>query len=162
MSPSVEVHKVDPSDLPGVWSEVIRAAGNSPGILSMGKAMIIEQIDQRVVTLTHKPGNRSYVTERQKTQVAEILGKVLGFPVSVQIQQKQASTDDDQGAGSPDTNGVMSQRQLAMKLPLVEQISELFDVSLVEVADDQSQFPPTDDTGMDDEMSDDYQEEDDV
>ena len=124
--------------------------------------MIIEQIDQRVVTLTHKPGNRSYVTERQKTQVAEILGKVLGFPVSVQIQQKQASTDDDQGAGSPDTNGVMSQRQLAMKLPLVEQISELFDVSLVEVADDQSQFPPTDDTGMDDEMSDDYQEEDDV
>ena len=50
-----------------------------------------------------------------------------------------------------------------MTLPLVEQINELFDVSLVEVAEDQSALIPPPDMQTDDEdLSEDDQEEDDV
>lgn len=154
------MRQIDASDIKAVWAEVIRAAGNSPGILSMGKAMLIEQIDQRVVTLAPRPGNRSYVTERQKSQVSELLAKVLGYPVSVQIQQKQSASGDDQDTGAGDANGGLSQRQLAMKLPLVEQINELFDVSLVEVAEDKSQLASV--SEMDDDISVELEEEDDV
>jgi hypothetical protein len=123
----------------------------------MSKAMVIASIADRMVTLAPKPGNRSYVTERQKSQVAELLGKILGKPVSLQIQEKQAQHEEHVSSG-----GGMSQRQAAMTLPLVEQINELFDVSLVEVADDESSLMPPTDMKTDDEMSEYDQEEEDV
>ncbi|MFG0247380.1 MAG: hypothetical protein ACF8OB_00720 [Phycisphaeraceae bacterium JB051] len=124
----------------------------------MSKAMVIASIEDRMVTLAPRPGNRSYVTERQKSQVAELLSKILGMPVSLQIQEKQAQHEEQASQG-----GGMSQRQAAMTLPLVEQINELFDVSLVEVAEDQSALiPPPDMQTEDDDMSEDDQEDDDV
>lgn len=152
------MRQVDASDIKGVWAEVVRAAGHLRGMTSLGKAMAIQQIKGRDVTVAMKPGNRRYVTERQKTQLAQLLTKVLGHPVSVQIAKRQASAQD--AAEEQGSDAGISQRQQAMQLPLVQQINEIFDVSLVEVAKDKDPTLALSDVDRDDDM-DQTQEEDD-
>jgi hypothetical protein len=128
----------------------------------LGRAFTISSIADRVVALAPRPGNRGFITERQQSQLAQLIGQVLGYPIQLRIEQKQAAAaegGDGQGAG-PDSG--LTQRQLAMKLPLVQQINDLFDVSLVEVSEDEAVVLPV---PQDDEMDDDLldlEEQDDV
>lgn len=123
----------------GVWAEVSRVAGKTPSMSFLIKAFAIDSIDGRVVKLSPRPGNRGFITERQQSQLAQLLGQILGHPVSLAIQQKQATTPGGDESDQPNFSDGQSQRQLAMQLPLVQQINELFDISLVELSDDISQ-----------------------
>ncbi|MBL4701383.1 hypothetical protein JYU15_00680 [bacterium AH-315-I18] len=152
------MREIDTTDVKAVWSEVSRAAGRSQTLSFLSAAFTIDTIQDSQVTLAPKPGSRGFITEKQKSQLAQLISDVLGRPVNVQVKQKvrPAATAD-----TSNTNGGLTERQLAMKLPLVQQISEHYDVSLMDVSDEQLIDEPSPDAVESDDLLDE-QEQDDV
>lgn len=110
-------------------------AGKSQSVSMLGRAFSIGNIENDTVTLVPRAGSRGYITEKQQSQITEILREILGQPIQTKIKQREKT---DQAQASPGQAGGITERQLAMQLPLVMQINEMFDVTLVQVVDDKS------------------------
>lgn len=118
-----------------------------------------------VMQLKLKPGQRAMVRflgPRQQQQLAQMLAQLTGQPMKVDLnlstQDQGMAADGDTPGGDADENpgrsgsgGVISaaQRQAAMDLPLVRELLESFDLSLVEVRQ-RDTTQPTGDAASDD------------
>ena len=115
-------------------------AGKSQSVSMLGRAFSIDNIENGIVTLVPRAGSRGYITEKQQSQITEILREILGQPIQTKIKQREKPANSP---AAPGQTGGMSERQLAMQLPLVMQVNEMFDVTLVQVVDDVSaELPP--------------------
>ena len=115
-------------------------------------------MDGNVAHLTLKPGQREMVRffgDRQRGQLSQMLSDLAGQQIKVELQMPTQQMVDETGnggrSGSNDGNGgnassgpgdqsgsgrgaiTAVQRQTVMGLPLVRELMESFDLSLVEV-----------------------------
>lgn len=120
-----------------VWSAVLASvAGKAP--LSWVGALELARLEGGQACLALKPGRRelySFVAmPARKEQLANLLKSVLGRPVRVEILPPTA--DVNRGAAEA-SQAVQSQTKAdwrtAAKLPMVQEVMEVFDAQIVEV-----------------------------
>lgn len=123
-----------------------------------------------VMHLAIKPGQREMVRffgDRQRTQLSQMLSDLAQQPIKVELQlptrqmldesQAQssgganASNESASPAGSGSTAITAAQRQAVMGLPLVRELMESFDLSLVEVRKHIPGKPAADEDETDDD-----------
>ncbi|MEX2215828.1 MAG: hypothetical protein WD768_17080, partial [Phycisphaeraceae bacterium] len=117
-----------------IWAAVLhQVKGNGP--LSWVESLSLRQIDERTASLSLVPGKRDMhrfvSTDRQREQLASLLKQVLGRPVRVEIDAVGAASSTAV-AGPTSSQAIRSQREEAMALPLVREVLNVFDASLVE------------------------------
>ncbi len=98
--------------------------------------MTLKSLDQGTATLEPLPGQRDVLkfaaSPLRRDQLAGLLRQVLGRPVRVEITAPSSSAAGDAPAakGPPSAN---AERQAATLLPLVQQVMDVFDVTIVGV-----------------------------
>lgn len=101
-------------------------------MLSWAADLQLVRIDGSDVHLSVRPGQRDLLrfAQQQRERLAELMRSVLKRPVRVEIAAPQHSAD----APPPPTsaNGDQLSQQEAMSLPLVRQVLEYFDATLVQ------------------------------
>jgi len=107
------------------------------------RTLRLDRIEGNTAYLTLLPGQREmarFFGDRQRTQLAQMIGQLVGRPVKVEISIPAGlvTEGDEAGPGGPPGSGgraaiTAAQRQEVMSLPLVRELMEVFDLSLVEV-----------------------------
>lgn len=137
---------------------MLEAHGRKPSLGWLGTLTPVA-LQGSVMQLKLKPGQRAMVRflgPRQQQQLAQMLTQLTGKPIKVDLNlstQDQGMTGDtsgdapggdaDETPGRAGSGGVISaaQRQAAMDLPLVRELLESFDLSLVEVRQRETSQP---------------------
>lgn len=131
-------------DAQGLWQAVLDRHGQRAAFGWL-RALAPGSYHQGSFELSLRPGQREMVKffgDRQRQQLAQMLGEAAGRPVKVSLSlathgdgQSGDASSADQLPGEGERRGVMTaaQRQAAMDLPLVRELLESFDLSLVEV-----------------------------
>lgn len=72
-----------------------------------------------------------FVTPERRTTLAQMLGRIVGRPVRVEIESPTAASQVDWSATADTSRGPRAQD--AMALPLVREVMDLFDATIVDV-----------------------------
>ena len=115
-----------------LWQQVIEATGNKPA-LSWLKGMQVVSLQGGNLKLTVAAGQRDmikFVNDARRQQLAELVGSILGRRIRVEVAAR------DEPAVEPATpkRGVDAEgRKKAMELPLVKQLDQVFEITLIDV-----------------------------
>jgi hypothetical protein len=122
-----------------------------------------QRLDGGTIHVAPAPGRRDllkFMTSQRREQLGQMLGQILGRPLRVQMASGSSPAPGRPAGPAPRARPAASEqeRQEAMNLPLVRDLLEAFDVTLVDVgrAPDREAGsaapPPTDEAdGEDDE-----------
>jgi hypothetical protein len=119
------------------------------------KALTLRQLESRTAHLAVLPGNREivkFITPQRREQLAALFQQAVGRPVKVELDAPPAgeasgpagdrraapASPSAVGASAPGPTG-QSDRQKAMGLPLVRQVLELFDATIIDVRPEASE-----------------------
>lgn len=90
--------------------------------------------DERLLKVSCKPGQRDILKflddQNQRDKLAQLMQQQLGRPVKIEVQ---APARDEQASAQPAGASATQARAQAANLPLVRQVQELFDVSILDV-----------------------------
>ena len=130
-----------------VWTRVLAAVADKASLGWVG-SLRLQQFDGESAQLTTMPGRREllrFVTPQRSEQLAQLFRQVLGRPVRVEIgsggqsdHDADAESDPVAGAGADPHASSLSrssdtvERGRALDLPLVRQVMEHFDASVVD------------------------------
>jgi len=87
-----------------------------------------------VAKLEVRPGERDmlkFVTPERRTTLAQMLGRIVGRPVRVEIESPAAGSQADRAVAGDGSRGPRAQD--AMALPLVREVMDLFDATIIDV-----------------------------
>jgi len=144
-----ELTPVPPSDTPSAtesWASLLESIGNKPS-MAWAHHLTPVRFDTTAFHITPRPGHRDmigFVTASRCQQLADLLKPILGKPIRVQLDTAtpdilpapenvpQTRNSSRVNGRQPATQG--TDRALAMKLPLVKQVLEVFDTTMVAVS----------------------------
>jgi len=119
--------------------------------LSWVQWLRLVRLDERTAHLEAAPGRRDvmkFLTERQKTQLSDLLRPIVGRGLRIELEQSQPMTTAEEASAHATTEkeedeSRMTPRQ-ALALPLVKQVMAVFDADIVQVrpADRGDSKPP--------------------
>lgn len=127
---------------------MVRSVADRPAIGKLAQNLVLVAFDERGARLTPRPGYRDLaklVTPRILEQLAAAFQQVTGRTTKVTLDLPPADAPS-----TPAPGGMASQRQKALALPLVRQIMDLFDATVIDVRPEGSTPPasaPTPSTG---------------
>lgn len=110
------------------------------------KALLLRRYDSGVALVAAPPGRRDlqrFLNGIGRDQLARQLTAIVGRPVKVEIEAPADAQPDLTPAPGSQGPSVMQQ---AMTLPLVKQVMDVFDVTLVEARPDAPPAAPADAT----------------
>lgn len=135
-----------------LWQRVLEVVRQRPA-MSWVAGLTLRGMEGNTATVAPTPGRRDlarFVTPQRAEQVAQVFSQVAGRPIRVEVEP---TADDPAAPASPGGQGAPgaganpaspgSQWQTAMALPLVRQVVEMFDATLVEVRDGAAPPAPT-------------------
>ena len=144
-------------DLAAVWAGVTQAVGDKPS-MSWARGLTLRHLDETTARVAPLPGRRelaAFVDEKRRGQLADLLKPLLGRPVRVEIEAGDstglAGVGGGVGQGGLASNaglprnggaGTRAERDLAMGWPLVKQVMEVFDATLIDVRSVLAAAPP--------------------
>jgi hypothetical protein len=130
------------ADPDAVWSRVLAAVADKASLGWVG-SLRLSRFDGDSAHLTTVPGRREllrFVTPQRSEQLAQLFRQVLGRPIRVDVGVSTGDGAESDGAArvgsDPSGSGASSdrdtvQRGRALELPLVRQVMEHFDASVV-------------------------------
>ncbi|MBI1335339.1 MAG: hypothetical protein GC164_00080 [Phycisphaera sp.] len=132
-----------------VWSALEQSITGKHA-LNWVHSFTLSSLDQAQAVITPRPGKRqmvSFMTPTQCDRLSELLEPILGRRVRIQVQAgatldhaPDAPTRDESAA--PTTQPASrSDRDAAFKLPLVRQLADVFDVTLMDVHNEPDEKP---------------------
>jgi len=136
--------------------QALQGALNDRPALNWVDGLTLEGIDGGNATFAVRPDQsqvQNFITPARQQQLADLLGELLGRTMRVQIERVQWEASMPPPAqqrsrpGRPDPSDVAD-------LPMVQQIMETFDVSLVDVRREDALDQPTPPTDADAEDDD--------
>jgi hypothetical protein len=159
--PAASVIITDPGS---IWASVRQAVARKPS-LSWVEKLVLTGVGDQFVELAALPGRRevlAFIKDFQKQQITDLLEGILGRRVEIRLSQDEAAAPtqaspepvapaDPRGgvrtAASPATpRRTMSQkdREEALAQPLVREVMQAFDATLIDVheADDNAPADP--------------------
>lgn len=98
------------------------------------RSFTLQSLEQDVAKLEVRPGERDmlkFVTPERRTTLAQMLGRIVGRPVRVEIESPAAGSQMDRSAAADASRGPRAQDAIA--LPLVREVMDLFDATIVDV-----------------------------
>jgi hypothetical protein len=134
---------VDAANPQAVWQKLLSDIQNKPAY-GWIRSLRLDRFENSTAYLSLLPGQREmarFFGDRQRTQLAQMIGQLMGRPVKVELvipAGLATDSSDDAGSSSPGAGNsraaiTAAQRQEVMSLPLVRDLMEVFDLSLVEV-----------------------------
>jgi len=141
-----------PTEPAAIWSALLEHTADKPSA-SWVRGLEMRSFDGRRAVVTPLPGQRDlgkFLNAQRCEQLAAMIGQVIRKPVKVEVDTDAAGAAPPAGPGSgaaaePDARGPAAgpvmDRQQALALPLVRQVLELFDATLIDVAPEQAQAP---------------------
>jgi len=134
------------SDDSGVWPKVLTAVADKPSLSWVAKLQL-NRLENGAAQVSLLPGHRDLLTfaSQQRGRLAQIFADVLGRPVRVEVTAAPGSQDAQAGPGesvgggsepaspgSPPGSARRMEQQKAMSLPLVRQVLEYFDATVID------------------------------
>jgi hypothetical protein len=119
------------------WAQILARAAANQATGAWVSALELASVADGVATVRARPGRRDmlrFMSDARRDQLARWLSDALGRGVRVQIEAAgDAASGTDAVPRGEATPAVQGDRQAAMALPLVRQIMEHFDATLVQV-----------------------------
>jgi hypothetical protein len=151
------------TDAAQLWPALIRELVTRPW-MSWTEALELRDWSGSLVKVGAKAGRLDVlktISPQRREQLAAVLAKITGRPIQVELimppPPSAGSTGDSSvPPGSPDTGqgGRVTSKQQAMNLPLVKQVMEVFNATLVEfrVMEDESKAAPAAEKPVEDDL----------
>ena len=130
-------------DATQTWTRLLESIGNKPA-MAWAQHLTPMRIDATTIHVTAQPGHRDvigFVNAHRCQQLADLLKPILGRPIKVALDTTNAQTNQDLASpakpvsGQPDSAARPSTKQAdrdqVMQLPLVKQVLEVFDATVV-------------------------------
>lgn len=162
--------KITAKDLPvtglannptGVWTALLAKISDKPAMSWAGNLELV-RIDQNTAHVAARPGHRdllAFVNAHRRQQLAQLIEPILGKPVQVELivtpraeagdSLPQAQTLSPHPASATTASRRSPDQALgarAKALPLVKQVQQVFDATLMDVRLQAPTTPDTDDT----------------
>lgn len=124
-----------------IWAGVLRAVSDKPS-LSWVRSLGLQTLDGQTARVAPLPGKqhvRRFIADRQRQQLADLIRPLIDRPVKVELIDEppkkgaaQPRGDDGEASPAPSRPDGRGDRNEAMKLPLVQQVLEEFDATLID------------------------------
>ncbi len=124
-----------------VWAHVLSRHADRAAVRAWLGAMELASLEGQVARLRAKPGRRDVMrlmSDSRRSQLAQMLGEATGRSWRVEVTAPaglEAGGGHEEGSG----HGAAGDRQAALDLPLVRQIMDQFDVTLMQVRREQDE-----------------------
>jgi hypothetical protein len=141
---------ITPAQPAAIWSAVLEQTADKASAAWM-RGLEMRSFDGRRAVVTTLPGHRDlakFLNAQRCEQLALMIGQVIRRPVKVEVDAEAAAAPASEPgareaaaepeARAPAAGPAMNQQQ-ALALPLVRQVMELFDASLLDVAPERMQ-----------------------
>jgi len=115
-----------------IWPALLSVIGNRPA-LHWVQSLTLTRIDGDQAHLAIQPGKRDlyrFITQDKRDQLGQLLSSIVRRTLRVQISPPSAAAES---ANRPTNDNKQSNIQQAMALPLVRQVMETFDASIINV-----------------------------
>lgn len=115
------------------WGALLASIADKPHAAWI-RSFTLQSLEQDVAKLGVRPGERDmlkFVTPERRTTLAQMLGRIVGRPVRVEIESSPAGSQMDRSGALDASRGPRAQD--AMALPLVREVMDLFDATIVDV-----------------------------
>ncbi len=136
-----------------LWSGLLKEIVDKPS-MNWVRALELRRYEGGVAQIAVLPGQRDLArfatTAACQDQLARLLTTIAGRPVRIDLAASPSGAPPSELA-APDADSTANDSkpglsaQQAMALPLVKQVMEVFDVTLVEVREEQVQSPKSKD-----------------
>ena len=139
--PAAETTTVTVTQPDAVWKALLEKADGQRS-LSWVRNLTLDRVDGSAVHIDTKPGCadlKGFVDDNRRQQLAQLLAPVVGRPVRVLFaesgsQPRQPDRPPAMAGAQPSSASLtQTARDGAMKLPLVKDVLEMFDATIVDV-----------------------------
>jgi hypothetical protein len=135
-----------PSAPAAIWSAVLEQMADKASAAWV-RGLEMRSFDGRRAVVTPLPGQRDlakFLNPQRCEQLAAMIGQVIRAPVKVEVGAEPAAPTAGDGSapavpdpGAPAAKPAIDRKQ-ALNLPLVHQVLELFDATVIDVAPEQA------------------------